>query len=59
MVATGALLQVEGRKKHFPVTKGLTLMSDAGQVQAVDGITFPIPHGETLGLAGESGLVPH
>ncbi|MFB3119255.1 MAG: ABC transporter ATP-binding protein, partial [Stenotrophomonas maltophilia] len=55
MVANGALLQVEGLKKHFPVTKGLILMKTVGQVQAVDGISFSIKQGETLGLVGESG----
>ncbi len=55
MVANGALLQVEGLKKHFPVTKGLVLMKTVGQVQAVDGISFSIKQGETLGLVGESG----
>ena len=55
MVAEAALLQVEGLKKHFPVTKGLILMKTVGQVQAVDGISFSIKQGETLGLVGESG----
>ncbi len=55
MVAEPALLQVEGLKKHFPVTKGLILMKTVGQVQAVDGISFSIKQGETLGLVGESG----
>ena len=55
MVENGALLQVEGLKKYFPVTKGLILMKTVGQVQAVDGISFSIKQGETLGLVGESG----
>ena len=55
MVENGALLQVEGLKKYFPVTKGLILMRTVGQVQAVDGISFSIKQGETLGLVGESG----
>ncbi len=55
MVAEAPLLQVEGLKKYFPVTKGLILMKTIGQVQAVDGITFSIKQGETLGLVGESG----
>src|SRR5262245_15892655 len=41
-------------KKHFPVKKGL-LRRTVGQVYAVDGVTFTIGEGETLGLVGESG----
>jgi oligopeptide/dipeptide ABC transporter ATP-binding protein len=48
------LLEVEGLKKHFPVHKGL-LARTVGQVYAVDGISFSIAEGETLGLVGESG----
>ena len=49
------LIQVENLRKYFPVTKGLILMKTIGYVQAVDGITFSIKQGETLGLVGESG----
>ena len=55
MVAETPLIQVDGLKKHFPVTKGLVLMKTVGYVQAVDGISFSIRQGETLGLVGESG----
>ena len=48
------LLSVRGLVKHFPVKKGL-LQQTVGQVHAVDGISFDIAEGETLGLVGESG----
>jgi len=48
------VLEVSGLKKHFPVKKGL-LSRAAGYVYAVDGVSFTIKDGETLGLVGESG----
>jgi len=48
------VIEVAGLKKHFPVKKGL-LRRTAGYVYAVDGISFSINQGETLGLVGESG----
>src|SRR5246500_4533852 len=48
------LLSVKRLVKHFPVKKGL-LQRTVGQVHAVDGISFDIGEGETLGLVGESG----
>jgi len=50
----GPLLEVEGLKKHFPIIKGF-LSRTVGQVYAVDGVSFSIGRGETLGLVGESG----
>ncbi|MET8676702.1 dipeptide ABC transporter ATP-binding protein [Streptomyces sp. NPDC004647] len=48
------LLRVEGLVKHFPITKGV-LRRQVGAVQAVDGISFDVRPGETLGVVGESG----
>ncbi|MEV0278632.1 dipeptide ABC transporter ATP-binding protein [Streptomyces sp. NPDC050610] len=52
--AAEPLLKVEGLVKHFPITKGL-LRRQVGAVQAVDGLTFDVLPGETLGVVGESG----
>ena len=49
-----ALLEVENLKKYFPVKKGI-LSRTVGEVRAVDGVSFTINRGETLGLVGESG----
>jgi oligopeptide transport system ATP-binding protein len=48
------LLQVDNLKKHFPITGGI-FSKTVAKVYAVDGISFTINHGETLGLVGESG----
>jgi peptide/nickel transport system ATP-binding protein len=49
------LLVVEGVKKHFPVTRGIVFQKQVGAVRAVDGVSFSVAKGETLGIVGESG----
>ena len=49
------LLEVRGLVKHFPIADGLLLKRVAATVKAVDGVSFAIRRGETLGLVGESG----
>ena len=49
------LLQVEGLVKHFPIKQGIVFKRTIGHVQAVDGVSFDLYPGETLGLVGESG----
>jgi oligopeptide transport system ATP-binding protein len=50
-----ALVEVDGLTKHFPITQGILFQRVVGAVQAVDGLSFTIKRGETLGLVGESG----
>jgi oligopeptide transport system ATP-binding protein len=49
------LVQVRDLKMHFPVTRGIIFQRQVGAVKAVDGVSFDIKQGETLGLVGESG----
>ena len=49
-----ALLEVDNLKKYFPIKKGI-LSRTVGYVKAVDGVSFSLKRGETLGLVGESG----
>ncbi len=53
--ASDILLNVENLKMYFPVTAGLIFQRKIADVKAVDGITFDVRKGETLGLVGESG----
>lgn len=50
-----ALLEVTDLVKHFPVTQGILFKRKIGAVHAVDGVSFEINKGETLGLVGETG----
>ena len=50
-----ALVHIEALKVHFPITSGIVFQRKIGAVRAVDGLTFNVRKGETLGLVGESG----
>src|SRR4051812_48637515 len=50
-----ALLVVEDMVKHFPITRGIVFQKEIGRVRAVDGVSFTLNKGETLGVVGESG----
>jgi oligopeptide transport system ATP-binding protein len=49
------LLDVQDLQMHFPLTRGVILQRTVGHVRAVDGVSFTINRGQTLGLVGESG----
>ncbi|MFF4184821.1 ABC transporter ATP-binding protein [Streptomyces sp. NPDC001691] len=49
------ILQVRNLVKHFPLTSGILFRKQVGAVKAVDGISFDLYQGETLGIVGESG----
>ena len=53
--ASDVLVNVENLKMYFPVTAGLIFQRKIADVKAVDGLTFDVKKGETLGLVGESG----
>jgi oligopeptide/dipeptide ABC transporter ATP-binding protein len=50
-----ALISAENLSKYFPVIKGVVRARQIGQIKAVDGVSFEVRRGETLGLVGESG----
>src|SRR6187402_1900763 len=49
------LLIVDNLTKHFPITQGIVFQKQVAAVKAVDGVTFSVREGETLGVVGESG----
>ena len=55
MNAAAPLLEARALVKHFPITRGIVFQKQVGAVQAVDGVSFEVQRGETLGIVGESG----
>jgi oligopeptide transport system ATP-binding protein len=55
MTDNGALVEVHDLKMWFPITQGIIVQRRVGNIKAVDGVSFNIVKGETLGLVGESG----
>ena len=53
--AEGPLVEARDLVKHFPITRGILFRRRVGAVKAVDGVSFEVRHGETLGLVGETG----
>ncbi|HEY4777983.1 MAG TPA: ATP-binding cassette domain-containing protein [Solirubrobacterales bacterium] len=55
MASGEPLVEVTDLVKHFPIKKGLLINREVDQMRAVDGVSFDVPRGQTLGLVGESG----
>ncbi len=55
MSAAEPLVQVRDLVKHFPITRGIVFQRKVGAVRAVDGVSFDVQRGETLGIVGETG----
>ena len=54
-LAAGPLLSVADLHVHFPITRGFIFQRVVGHVRAVNGVSFSVNPGETLGIVGESG----
>src|SRR4051812_2468657 len=52
---TETILSVQNLVKHYPMTRGIVFRKTIGHVRAVDGVSFQLQAGETLGVVGESG----
>ncbi|MEU7937449.1 ABC transporter ATP-binding protein [Microbispora bryophytorum] len=52
---TESILEVRDLVKHFPLTQGVVVKRQIGAIKAVDGVSFDLHRGETLGIVGESG----
>ncbi len=55
LVGSKTLVDLRDLKMHFPLTRGIVMQRVVGYVRAVDGVTFSIERGQTMGLVGESG----
>jgi oligopeptide/dipeptide ABC transporter ATP-binding protein len=55
LVDPDALLAVDGLRKYFPIRRGIIFQRQVGAVKAVDGVSFSVHRGQTLGVVGESG----
>ncbi|MCB0154604.1 MAG: ATP-binding cassette domain-containing protein, partial [Anaerolineae bacterium] len=49
------ILKIDNLKMYFPITQGIIFQRHVGDIKAVDGVSFEVKRGETIGLVGESG----